>query len=743
MNRPVHLVGLAPVSDGELVPSAIARAIGARESSGRDVIVAVADTLDGTGALLLLDNLEHLPSAAVHIAGLIDRVPDLQVLATSRAPLRLSTEHVLPLEPLSNDDATTLFVELAAARGVILQDDALASVHEICRRLDGLPLAIELVAARLAVLPPAEILRALGEGLTLEMEGPVDLPERQRTLRAAIDWSYQRLSPSQRDLHGVLAVFADSGSLDDAKAISGAGHTFLYDLEALVGWSLVRSESSDGELRLSMLETVREHALDHVRADGNLEPLRQRHAERFLDFALTSESQLAGPDRVRWQGRLARESDNITAALDWLLATGRAEDALRATNALERFWRAEARLTEARRWLSLGLDLGVGLPVDVRALSLRTSAHMAMGQSDWETAMPLLEEAIALFRECGRQYDEVVSLSYLSFVALRRDAAELAESLAREGLQVAKSLRDDRIIASALMALADVDWFRGDYDQALGRYDEAVALSRTVGDQLLVVDAVYNSGMAAFQAAELDRARQAFEEALDSPGSSTRHRTSQRRSSCSLSSPSSPARQRSARACPRELRPLHGARRRPVVCSVPRRPRRRRVASASTTMRRVSSVPLRPCGETSSSTRLRPPSSIGTRPISRQRLRRLLAVLEAEGAALGRAHSSPRLSPREPRSSVACYRDEEARNGGRRRPNAGRGVRGVRKKQGGRTAGVRNSRPSRSGMRSVRSPTRSRSRSSPVQTISGSRGSRSRTRAAHGAQSRAAGAGSA
>jgi len=146
---------------------------------------------------------------------------------------------------------------------------------------------------------------------------------------------------------------------------------------------------------------------------------------------------------------------------------------------------------------------------------LRSSAHMAMGQSDWETATPLLEEAIALFRECGRPYDEVVSLSYLSFVALRRDAAELAESLAREGLQVAKSLRDDRIIASALMALADVEWFRGDYDQALARYDEAVALSRTVGDQLLVVDAVYNSGMAAFQAAELDRARQAFEEALD------------------------------------------------------------------------------------------------------------------------------------------------------------------------------------------------------------------------------------
>ena len=136
------------------------------------LLESVADSLNGTGALLFLDNLEHLPTAAGHVAELLDRAPDLQVLATSRTPLRLSTEHVLPLEPLSIDDATTLFVELAAARGVILRDDALASVHEICRRLDGLPLAIELVAARLAVLPPAEILRALGEGSALEMEGP-------------------------------------------------------------------------------------------------------------------------------------------------------------------------------------------------------------------------------------------------------------------------------------------------------------------------------------------------------------------------------------------------------------------------------------------------------------------------------------------------------------------------------------------------------------------------------------------
>ena len=346
LDRPVHLVGLAPVIDAELVPSAIARAIGARESGDRSMLESVADSLNGAGALVFLDNLEHLPTATAPVAELLDLVPDLQILATSRAPLRLSTEHVHPLAPLSIEDATTLFVELAAARGVLLQESALASVHEICRKLDGLPLAIELVAARLAVLPPAEILRALGEGLALEMEGPVDLPERQRTLRAAIDWSYGRLSPSQRALAGALAVFADSGSLDDVRTVARAGPGFLRDLEALVGWSLVRGESTDGELRLSMLRTVREYALEHANADGRLEGLQQRHADRFLELALEAEAELAGMEQAAWLNRLEGEFDNVGAALDCLLS-GRVEDALRAISALERFWRAHAHVREA------------------------------------------------------------------------------------------------------------------------------------------------------------------------------------------------------------------------------------------------------------------------------------------------------------------------------------------------------------------------------------------------------------
>jgi predicted ATPase/class 3 adenylate cyclase/Tfp pilus assembly protein PilF len=514
LDRPVHLVGLAPVTDPDLVPNAIARAIGVREPADRPLLAAVAESLNGTSALLYLDNFEHLAPAAIHVARLLDGAPDLDVLATSRAPLRLSTERVLPLEPLSVEDATTLFLELAAARGVILREDALASVREICRRLDGLPLAIELVAARLSVLPPAEILRALGEGLALEMEGPVDLPERQRTLRAAIDWSYGRLTSSQRELHGAIAVFADGAALDDARAIAGAGKEFLPDLEALVGWSLVRSEATDGELRLSMLETVREHALDCLQTAGKLDELRQRHADRFLELALNAESELAGPEQSKWLGRLELEFDNIGAALDWLLSVGRVEDALRAISAAERFWRGHAHVAEARRWLSLGLTHTDDVAPDVRAAALRTASLQAAAQSDWPTAESMLSEARALYQTRGEKREEVLALSYLSFFATRQNDIVLAERYAQEAVTIADELDDDRAASGALSALAEVYSAQGEHELAVGRYEEAAALRARLDDPLLLTDAVYSLGKAAFHAADLTRARQELERAL-------------------------------------------------------------------------------------------------------------------------------------------------------------------------------------------------------------------------------------
>ncbi|MEX0851009.1 MAG: tetratricopeptide repeat protein [Gaiellaceae bacterium] len=513
IENPVHLVGLAPISDPELVPAAIARTLGVRETPGRPLIATLGDALAGTGALLLLDNLEHLPTAATQLAQLLDLAPDVKALTTSRVPLRLSGEHVFPLDPLPVDEASELFTELAAARGVLLHEDTLDSIREICRRLDCLPLAIELVAARLVILPPAQILKALDEGLALEMEGPIDLPERQRTLRATIDWSYGLLSDRQRELHGVLAVFAGGCTMTDARAIAGRSAQLLADLESLVAWSLLRSDVADGDVRLSMLETVREHAVARLEVEGGLEDLRRRHAERFLGLAATAEAELAGPDQASWLERLEAELDNIRAAFDWCLSSGRVEDALRAMSALGRFWRAHGHASEARRWLSLGLGLANDVAPDVRADALWTAARQAMAQSATGEAKVLVEEALPLFRASGRGRDVVFALSELAYLTLEHDAGR-AHALSEEALALARELDDPRAISGSLNILATIVSAGGDRERAVAMHGEALTLRRALGDRLLIVDSAYNLGEAAFFQGDAARAQSALEEAL-------------------------------------------------------------------------------------------------------------------------------------------------------------------------------------------------------------------------------------
>ncbi|HXG75962.1 MAG TPA: adenylate/guanylate cyclase domain-containing protein [Gaiellaceae bacterium] len=511
--RPVQLVGLAPLADPALVLPEIGRAVGVRETGPRPLLDALADTLRGTRTLLFLDNLEHLAAAAPDLAALLDRVGDLEILCTSRTPLRLSGERVLPLAPLATEDAATLFVELAAARGVVLQEDALPSVHEICRRLDGLPLAIELVAARLVALPPARVLRALDEGLALDLEGPVDLPERQRTLRAAIEWSYRLLTDGQRRLHDALGVFAGSATLEDAQAVAGAGPEFYRDLEALVAWSLVRSDVADGDVRLSMLETVRTDAVARLEERGTLAELRLRHAERFRELAERAEDELVGPRQAEWLERLDLELDNLRAALAFAFASGRRELGLRLAAALSRFWRAHGHVTEARRWLGQGLAQADGVPRDVRAKALWAAARQAMAQSATSDAEALVEEALPLFEELGQEREVVFALSELAWIALDRDPAR-AEALSEQAVARARGLGDSRAVSGALNVLSSVVDAGGDHTRALALNAEALALRRALGDLLLVADSAYNLGQSAFLADDLRRAREAFEESL-------------------------------------------------------------------------------------------------------------------------------------------------------------------------------------------------------------------------------------
>ncbi len=512
LERSVHLVGLAPVSDPALVLAEIARTVGAREPAGRPLVEGIADALRGTGTLLFLDNLEHLTPAARDVAGLLHLVPDLDILTTSRTPLKLSGEYVLRLTPLPMDDAETLFVELAAARGVVLQAEALPSVREICRRLDGLPLAIELVAARLVVLPPSRVLQALDEGLALEMEGPVDLPERQRTLRATIAWSYGLLSECQKELHDALGVFAGGSTLDDVREVSRAGPGFFRDLEALVAWSLVRSDVADGDVRLSMLETVREDAAARLRAEGALDELRSRHADRFLELAQAAESELEGPDQASWLERLELELDNIRTSVEWYLTGGRVEDALRVVSALGHFWRMHGHVSEARQWLARALSQSADISPDVLATALWWSARQAAAQDDVKAEIPLLEEALRLFRMLERSRETSFVLGELGWIALQLGDRERAEQLCEEALAVARDTGDAAAISAQLNYLADVHSARGDHLRALAAHEEALALRRTLDNPMLVTNSTYNLGIAAWENEEIERARAAFDE---------------------------------------------------------------------------------------------------------------------------------------------------------------------------------------------------------------------------------------
>ncbi len=513
--RPVILVGLSSIAHSELVPAAIARIVGVREAPGTTLVEGIAERLRGTGTLLVLDNLEHLPGAAAHVAQLIEQVDDLAVLVTSRAPLELSGERVVTLSPLPVDEAATLLTELADARGVHVAAADAPVVAAICRRLDGLPLAVELVVPRLRLLSPTALLAELDAGLALTSEGPVDVPDRQRTLRATIDWSYRLLSDAQRRLHMRIAVFAGGCAIDDARAIDD-GSRFLADLEALVTGSLLRSDPGhDGRARLSMLETVREYAVARAAAEGILDEARRRHSGRFLDLAAAAEAELTGPAQRQWLDRLEREHDNLRAALDWAYETGRVERALAAVASLGRFWRAHGHVTEARSLLERGLASDAPVAHATRASALWAAARQAMAQTDHRAALDLLDEALALFQELGDDQSVVFALCEMSFALLEEHEHTRALDTAAKALTAARASGDARAISAALNAVATLAGEQGEHGRARELFAESLALRESLGDPLLVANSANNLGRAALLDGDLETAETALLKCLD------------------------------------------------------------------------------------------------------------------------------------------------------------------------------------------------------------------------------------
>ena len=502
-----------------------------REEGGSRIHERLREVLTPQTLLLVLDNLERLTKAAIFVTELLAACPGLKILATSRVPLHVRAERLYPVPPLAlpdpanssdagaiaHSEAVELFIERAQAASpkFALTSGSAPVVAEIVRRLDGLPLAIELAAARVRFLPPAALLERLESRLNLLTGGPRDAPARQRTLRDEISWSYDLLSADEQGLFRRLSAFTDGSTLAAAEALANRdGDLDVFaGLGSLVDSSLLRQDEHDGEPRFAMLETIREYGLERLADSGEEPAVRQSLAAYFLALAQAAEPELTSPTQLAWLERLETEHSNLRAALGWALEHD-AETALRLAGALWRFWRYRAHFTEGRQWLEWAL---AGDPVGTsrdRAKAQRGAGVLALQQSDFNRATGLLEEALARYRELGDEHGVADSLGVLGNVALEQGDLSRAESLFAEALELWRGLEVTYGIAAALDNLGSVAAQRGELERAMALKEESLARYRELRDEWHVARLLNNLGYAASEAGALNRAAPLLEEAL-------------------------------------------------------------------------------------------------------------------------------------------------------------------------------------------------------------------------------------
>jgi predicted ATPase/DNA-binding XRE family transcriptional regulator len=539
----VAFVDLTPLREGQLVPAALAGALGVREQGGQPLREAVIAHLRARQVLLLLDNAEHvLEAVADEVAALRAACPGLRLLVTSRVALHLQGEQVYPVPPLElpvpgdglsvaaleQVPAVALFVQRARAvrPDFVLSEVNAATVAALCTRLDGLPLAIELAAARVGVLPPAALLARLGQALTVLTGGPRDLPARQRTLRDTIAWSYDLLPPWEQALFRQLAVFAGGGTLEAVEAVcagpaaAGPAHDVLAGLGALADASLliVMAGADDGPC-YRLLETVREYALEHLEGRGEADACRGRHAAYFLSLGEAAAPALAGPDQAVWLDRLEREHDNLRAALRWARTDGAADLGLRLASALARFWEERGHVREGGAWLEaflqgLAAEDDHGPEAALRARALATTAWLAFQQGDWQGAAPRAERSLALWRQLGQTGNSSVALNTLAHVARHAGQRAREEALFRESLALCRAQGDTQGSAAALRFLGTLRRSMGDLGSATALLEESLALYREGSDTSGLAYTLLHLGCVATQQRDHARAQALLEESL-------------------------------------------------------------------------------------------------------------------------------------------------------------------------------------------------------------------------------------
>jgi predicted ATPase/DNA-binding CsgD family transcriptional regulator len=469
----VFFISLAPIRDPTLIIPTIARMLDVTESPNRLMLDSLKDFLRDKEMLLLLDNFEQIIAAAPLFTELLETCPELRMLVTSREPLRLRGEHEFPLSPLAlptqpsleilmQTPSVLLFVQRAQASqpDLRLTPENASAVTEICARLDGLPLAIELAAARIKLLPPQAMLRQLQESpLQMLTGGARDLPVRQQTLRGTIQWSYDLLNVEEQRLFRWLSVFVGGCTLEAAVKVISQQATF-DNLDSLVNKYLLEQHETDHSPRLSMLETIREFGFEQLNRTHELESARRAHAAFYLTFAQEAERELAGANQKSWLKRLEREQDNLRAALHWAIEHGEVEFAQRMAGALQPFWFRRGHWSEGRRWLedSLAMESNAPLNQPIRANALYGAGMLARFQGDFARARILCEQSLAVYRDLADQTGVLRTLVQLGRITAFQDDQIALKDFIAEAASLIESLPDTVTKADAYtdMVIAQV-----------------------------------------------------------------------------------------------------------------------------------------------------------------------------------------------------------------------------------------------------------------------------------------------
>jgi predicted ATPase len=508
----VWLVELAPLSEGRLVPQAVADALGVSEQPGRSLTDSLVDGLREEKVLLMLDNCEHLIEAAAQLAdALLSSCPHLRVLATSRETLGVEGELVWRVVPLSfpdadrdadrdahrapvageleRYDAVRLFVERARqySSHFELRAENAGAVAQICRRLEGMPLAIELAAARVRALSLEQIAQRLEDSLKLLRGDSRTAPQRQRTLRATLEWSHNLFTAQEQMLFRRLSAFAGSWTLEAAEAV-GAGDAVQEEdvldlISKLVDKSLVVAEVSAGGVgRYRLLEPVRQYARERLEQSGEAGAFRRRHAAFFLALAEEAAPELAGAQQQEWANRLESEHDNMRAALSWSLER-EPETALKLAGMLARFWEMRTRFLEGSGWLEAALRKSDRADAATRAKALREAGTFAFHRADYDRAIELHGEALELYRQVGDDSGVAFALLCLGTQHLEKDDNERAAPLYEAALALSRTIGDRLTIVYALGGLAELARRRGEYERAKTLGMETIALVREMEDK--------------------------------------------------------------------------------------------------------------------------------------------------------------------------------------------------------------------------------------------------------------------